>query len=137
MPELVRFVELEAAVLRAELEKRTSAALDELAFGVIRLSADDAVVYFSRTEAKLSGYRGDAIGVSFFTELAPCMGGRDFLARVEQARRAGTLDVTFEQVGDYDDAERELLVRMVSASDGGLWICLTRELGQDGRPTGH
>jgi hypothetical protein len=58
--------------------------------------------------------------------MAPCLGNPDFLRRIEQARQAGTLDIMFEQVGDFDDAERVLRVRVKSASGGGLWLFVQR-----------
>ena len=115
----------ENLVLRVEQLPR--AALDALPFGTIRLDAAGRVTYLSQTEAKQSGL-GDrsAIGRTFFTELAPCMGAPDFLRRIEHAEASGTLDITFEQVGDFDDAERELRVRVKSASGDGFWVFIER-----------
>jgi photoactive yellow protein len=109
------------------VEELSPDALDCLSFGVIRLDAAGRVSFFSRTEARQSGF-GDrtAIGRKFFAELAPCMGASDFLRRVEQAQVAGTLDIIFEHVGDFDDADRELRVRMVSAAGEGTWVFLQR-----------
>ena len=128
MPELHTFAQLTAAQLRNELEGRTAEGLDALPFGVIRLNAEGKVVYLSRTEARQSGFHKRAEGLSFFTELAPCMANPAFVARVEQARAAAVLDICFEQIGDYDDAERELSVRMISAADRGIWVCLERTI---------
>jgi photoactive yellow protein len=126
-----------AAELQQELEQRSAPGLDALPFGVIRLNAQGKVVYLSRTEARQSGFHKHAEGLSFFTELAPCMANPQFVARVEQARAASVLDVTFEQIGDFEDAERELCVRMLSASDRGIWVCLERTLQPGVGPTTH
>lgn len=48
------------------------------------------------------------------------------MRRIDEARRAGTLDIAFEQIGDFDDADRELHVRVISASSGGVWGFLQR-----------
>lgn len=113
--------------LLTRVERLSPAELDRLPFGVIRLDGDGKVCFFSKTEAEQSGY-GDrrAIGRHFFTQMAPCLATHERLEQLEQARRDGTLDVTFEQIGDFDDAERELRVRIASAAGGGLWLFLER-----------
>jgi photoactive yellow protein len=122
LPESVDDEALPARVARLSREE-----LDTLPFGVVQLDAEGKVVFFSHTEAEQSGY-GDrrAIGRDFFTQMAPCMATPDRLRRIDDARRAGTLDIIFEQVGDFGDAERELRVRVVSASNAGLWLFIQR-----------
>lgn len=113
--------------LPARIERLSREEIDALPFGVIRLDADGIVTFYSKTEAEQSGF-GDrrAIGRHFFTQLAPCLGTPERLQRIEQARRDGTLDIEFEQIGDFDDAERELRLRVVSATGGGAWVFLQR-----------
>jgi photoactive yellow protein len=113
--------------LPERMEPLSLQEIDALPFGVVRLDAMGKVTFFSKTEAEQSGF-GDrrAIGRDFFTQMAPCLGTPEFLRRIAVARRAGTLDITFEQVGDFDDAARELRVRVSSAKGGGLWVFLQR-----------
>lgn len=125
--DLDAFSNITAAELRARVEQTPTAVLDWLAYGVIHLDAAGEVTFFSRTEARQSGFgERNPLGKKFFTELAPCMGSAEFLERIDQARKAGTLDITFEQIGDFDDAERELRVRVISAAAGGAWIFIQR-----------
>jgi photoactive yellow protein len=126
-PSITSFIDVSASELEARLERMPSSVLDALPFGVIRIDKAGEVIYFSHTEAKQSGY-GDrkAIGRKFFSELAPCMGTPEFARRVESAQAAGALDISFEHVGDFDDPERRMLVRMISASAGDGWILLQR-----------
>jgi photoactive yellow protein len=113
--------------LPERVAKLSLAELDNLPFGVIRLDAEGKVTFYSKTEAEQSGYRDRrAIGRDFFTQMAPCLATPERLRRIEQARHEGTLDIAFEQIGDFDDAERELHVRAVSAAGGGLWLFLER-----------
>lgn len=102
------------------VELLTPAEIDGLPFGVVRLDASERVLRLSAPEARQSGH-GDreAVGLRFFTDVAPCFWSAAFLERVERALAAGTLDISFERVGDYGDAERELRVRLKSASSGG------------------
>ena len=97
--------------------------IDRLPFGVIKLDAGGAVTLFSRTEATQSGYRDrPALGLDFFLEVAPCMGRPEFRGRIEQARQSGEVDIEIGWIGDFDDRNREMQVRVQSAADGGLWI---------------
>jgi photoactive yellow protein len=124
---LQTFSDVTAPELLAFVEALAPRAVDELQYGVIRLDPQGKVIFFSRAEANQSGFGDrDALGREFFTELAPCMGTAEFMRRVEAAQSAGKLDISFEQVGDFDDAERELRVRMISASAGGLWVFIER-----------
>ena len=126
--DLNAFADLPAAELRSRLERVSESDLDALPFGVIRLDPASQVVFYSQTEGRQSGHTTRyTIGKKFFTELAPCMGTPEFQQRVEQARAAGNLDITFEQVGDFADADRQLLVRMISSADAGVWILLQRK----------
>ena len=118
---------LDAPDLVARVEQLSTDALDALPFGVIRLNAEGTVEYFSKTEAAQSGYRIDrAYGQRFFSAVAPCLGTPALMDRIERARRAGTLDISLEHVGDFSDAERVMQVRICSAKGGGLWVFLQR-----------
>lgn len=125
-------VTLDAVDLRARVEHMSDAEREALPFGVIRLDADGKVDYYSNTEARQSGF-GDrgAIGRLFFSQMAPCLGTPGLLARIDQAKAAGTLDLAFEHVGDFEDPDRPMRVRIQSSSAGGLWIFLQR-LSADG-----
>jgi photoactive yellow protein len=113
--------------LPARIERLSAQQLDALPFGVVRLDAEGIVTFYSRTEAEQSGFRDRrAIGRDFFTQIAPCLSTPERMLRIDEARRAGTLDIAFEQIGDFDDAERELHVRVISASGGGVWVLLQR-----------
>jgi photoactive yellow protein len=113
--------------LVARVEQLSQSQIDRLPFGVIRLDPAGHVTRYSRTEARQSGFgERSALGRAFFSDLAPCMATPHFLRRIESARADGTLDVTFEQVGDFADDERELRVRMASSSDRGLWVFIQR-----------
>ena len=118
---------IEDAHLVEMVEQLPENELDGLPFGVIRLDAEGRVMYLSRTEARQSGL-GDRLvtGLRFFTELAPCMWTPAFQRQFDEAAAAGTLDLAFEQVGDFDDPARLLRVRARSATGGGLWLFVER-----------
>jgi len=92
------------------------------------LNAKGETEVFSASERRLSGF-GDrpALGHNFFTQIAPCMSKPSYRGRIERALGAGALDLEFTHVGDFADSERELTVRVQSASGGGYWIFMRRE----------
>ena len=111
------------------VETLTTLDIDALPFGTVRLDQDGKVVLFSEAEARLSGFGSrPRIGLAFFTEIAPCMNTESFRGRAERAIAAGTLDVEFTHIGDFNDRDRELTVKIQSAADGGMWIFLRREV---------
>ena len=115
--------------LAAAVERLPPEAVEALPFGTIRLDAEGRVRVFSQAEeVRLSGFgTRQALGRAFFAEVAPCMDTEEFRGRIEQARAAGRLDLEFGWVGDFDERQREMRVRVQSASDGGCWIFLQRE----------
>jgi photoactive yellow protein len=113
----------------SSLDQLSLDAIDALPFGVIRLDADGVVTLLSATEARQSGVGArPVLGLRFFADLAPCMWTEAFQARYDAAAAAGTLDVTFDQIGDFDDRTRHLHVRARSASGGGVWLLLDRRV---------
>lgn len=120
----------DAPNLAAALDAMSVEAIDELPFGVIGLDPHDKVRTYNRTEARLSGYKSrPAVGRTFFVDVAPCMNNGYFKGRIDQARQRGTLDVRFSFIGDFNDRQRELIVRALAAKDGGIWICHLRADG--------
>lgn len=109
------------------LDALSPALLDELPYGVIRLSASGEVVHFNTFEARQSGFTRPAVGKGFFTAIAPCMATPAIRGRIEAAERAGDLDVEVGHTGDFGDPCRELRIRICSAQGGGTWLLLQRE----------
>ena len=122
-------VTFETPDLAKQLETIDTQTIDALPFGAIRLDDKGVVTFFSKAEREASGY-GDrpTIGKIFFTDIAPCMAQEGFRGRLEAARARGTLDLKFSWIGDFADRRRELRVRVQSASDGGVWIFIQRQV---------
>lgn len=113
--------------LASQIEGLSRAQIDALPFGVVRLDAAGAVLLYSRQEALLSG-RGQrpVLGLNFFSEVAPCMNGPLVKGAIDAALQRGTLSAHFLHAGDFEDADRTLFIRALSASDGGLWLLVHR-----------
>ena len=120
-------LDFDAPDLVARLEQLSLAQIDQLPFGVVRLSADGRVELYSKREAELSGF-GDrrALGLGFFTQVAPCMDTPAFRGRLQAEARDGTVDFELGHTGDFADPSRFIRVRIRSASDGGFWLLLQR-----------
>jgi hypothetical protein len=56
------------------------------------------------------------------------MGKPEFRGRIEQARRHGIVDIELGWVGDFDDINREMQVRIQSSCDNGTWIFIYRDM---------
>jgi len=121
-------VDFDQPDLARAMEKLSPEQIDALPFGVIRVDPDGRVALLSRAEAELSGFgKRPAIGKIFFSDIAPCMGVDEFQGRIQRARAHGHLDLAFGWVGDFSDRNRQLKVRVQSASDGGIWVFINRE----------
>lgn len=119
-------VDFDAPDLAAQLERMSGAEIDALPFGVIRLDRNFKVLIYSKTEARLSGSRQQPIGDYFFN-FARKLASENFRGRIEQAMADGRVDLDIGWVGDFDDPRRNLRIRVQSASDGGVWLCLDRD----------
>ena len=114
--------------LAQQIEELDDKTIDALPFGAIRLDDKGVVTFFSKAEREASGYGGrPTVGRIFFTDIAPCMAHEGFRGRLEAARARGTLDLKFSWIGDFADRQRELRVRVQSASGGGVWIFIQRQ----------
>ena len=95
--------------------------IDALPFGAIRLDAARHVTFYSQAERRLSGScDAPRLGLDFFHDIAPRMNNDHYRDRIDQAMARGTLDLEFTHIGDFEDRDRELTVRVQSADDGGV-----------------
>jgi photoactive yellow protein len=110
------------------VEQMTARDIDRLPFGVIKLDPAGSVELFNLAERVQSGYKSrPAMGLHFFTDIAPCMNVPAVKGRIDAAMGAGEVDVEVGWTGDFSDPDRAMVIRCQSASDGGLWVFLRRE----------
>ena len=123
-PNAVRF---DAEDLAQQIESLSQYELDTLPFGVILIDRDGTIRFYSKTEAQKSGYGKIPIGQNLFA-IAPCMADNDLQGRLKRALdETGRVELEFGWAGDYADPERDLRLRVMSSSDGGIWICVERD----------
>ena len=117
----------EAPDLARRVEAMSGEERDALPYGIIKLDSFGLVQVYNRTEAALSGRkRRPTVGLDFFAEVAPCMATSDMRGRVEAATARGSVDVEIGWIGDFDDPDGEIRIRVMSAADGGLWLFMNR-----------
>jgi PAS domain-containing protein len=118
------WIDFDAPDLAARVERLSGGARDELPFGVIHLDRDGTVLFYSATESKLSGYGMTPLGRNFY-EVGRNPANGDLRARIEAAMETGPVDLEFGWTGDL--IHRELRIRVQSAGDGGVWLCIERD----------
>lgn len=119
-------VDFDAPDLARRIEELSQSELDRLPFGVILLDAQGTVLFYSETEARLSGYGVRPLGRNLF-DMSVCLGSDDFRGRIMRALETGPVDLEFGWKGDYADPKRDLRIRVQSASRGGVWVMVERD----------
>ncbi len=109
--------------LAARLEASPPAELDRLDFAAIRVDADGIVRACNRAAAALPGlYAGDAVGRSFYGEVAPSLAAAEVRGRIERALERGALDLELRH--GFSTPLHGLRGRMQPAGGGGFWLFL-------------
>ena len=102
-------------------------ALDEAPFGIVQVDDDGIVQFYNRYESQLAGVAPeDAVGRSFFTELAPCSSNRLFHGRFKKGIRKGTLDERFTYTFTYKMSPTLVQVRMHTDQENNNWIMIRK-----------
>jgi len=119
--------EFDSPDLAARVTQMDADSVHRLPFGAIRLDRQGQVVFFSRREAEQSGFGArPALGLHFFTTIAPCMDQEGIRQAVERAVETGDFDLEFDHVGDFDDRSRQIRVRALPDGAGGVWLFTQR-----------
>ena len=119
-------VDFDAPDLAATIEGLSQYELDNLPFGVILIDREGTVLFYSATEARLSGYGMGPMGKNFF-DVSRCPGREDLRSRIMRAMEEGPVDLEFGWPGDLADPKRDIRIRVQSARRGGAWIFVERD----------
>ena len=119
-------IDFDAPDLAALAEAASQFELDNLPFCVIQLDRAGTVLFYSATEARLSGYGEKPLGLNLFA-ISRCLGSDAFRGRIERAMEQGPVDLEVGWPGDYGDPGRELRIRVQSSRNGGLWLFIERD----------
>jgi photoactive yellow protein len=118
-------IDFNAPDVAVQVERASQSDLDELPFGVIKLDRQCRVIFFSKTEARLSGHNVPA-GQNLF-DYSRCPNREALRAKIKQAKENAPADLELAWVGDLNDPTREMRIRVQSAHDGGVWMFIERD----------
>lgn len=119
-------VDFNAPDLAARIEALSQHDLDNLPFGVVRLDREGTILFYSATEARLSGYGIAPLGKNFFS-YGDCVGIADLRQRIMSAMETGHVDLEFAWSTEKAGPQRDLRIRVQSARSGGVWMFFDRD----------
>ena len=107
----------------------TEDELDSLPVGMIQLGRDGTVLRFNQTESDLARVaKDDAVGKSFFDEVAPCTLVQEFHGRFVEGVEKKSLHTVFDYVFKFRDGRQKNVVisMFYSPSTDTVWVCVER-----------
>jgi photoactive yellow protein len=107
----------------------TQGELDNLPVGMIQLSRDGTVLKFNQTESDLTSVaKQDAIGKSFFDDVAPCTKVQEFHGKFLEGVEKKTLNTMFNYTFRFRDGrQKDVVISMFySASTDTVWVLVQR-----------
>ncbi|HEX8831596.1 MAG TPA: PAS domain-containing protein [Longimicrobium sp.] len=103
--------------------------LDTLPVGMIQLDTSGKVLKFNQTESDLARVaKDDALGKSFFDEVAPCTKVQEFYGRFVEGVEKKSLHTVFDYVFKFRDGRQKNVVisMFYSPSTDTVWVCVER-----------
>lgn len=107
----------------------TETELDTLPVGMIQLDTSGKVLKFNQTESALARVdKADAIGRSFFDEVAPCTKVQDFYGRFVEGVENRSLNTVFNyQFRFRDGRQKDVVISMFySSTTDSVWVLVER-----------
>lgn len=110
-------------------DQLTEDELDTLPIGMIQLDRSGKVLKFNQTESDLARVeKSDALGKSFFDEVAPCTKVREFHGRFLEGVESRDLSTTFDYEFKFRDGRRKdvLISMFYSTNTESVWVLVQR-----------
>ena len=107
----------------------TPGELDSLPVGMIQLDREGKVLKFNQTESDLARVAAsDAVGKSFFDEVAPCTKVQAFYGKFLEGVENRKLQTVFDYVFRFRDGrEKNVVISMFySVTTETVWVCVER-----------
>jgi photoactive yellow protein len=107
----------------------TEDELDSLPVGMIQLDRDGTVLRFNQTESSLARMeKSEALGKSFFDEVAPCTRVQEFHGRFVEGVQNRNLHTVFPyQFRFRDGRQKNVMISMFySGSTETVWVLVQR-----------
>jgi photoactive yellow protein len=118
-----------AGTVLEQADVLTPGELDSLPVGMIQLDRAGKVLKFNQTESELARVAAaDAIGRSFFDEVAPCTKVQAFYGKFLEGVENRRLQTVFDYVFRFRDGrEKKVVISMFySATTETVWVCVER-----------
>ena len=114
----------EAVAALERADRMTPAALDDVPYGMIQLDPTGRILAYNAAESRLASLpQADALGKSFFTEVAPCCKVPAFHGRFTDGVIRESLDATFHFHFAFKQQPRDVLVRLrYSRATRTVWM---------------
>jgi photoactive yellow protein len=109
-----------------QLDALSEEQLDQLPCGAIRVDSAGVILFYSRSQAKITNREPMAVmGRNFFAEVAPCTVVPEFYGRFRRGVLTGSLNTTFEFVFDFEMHPIQVRIMMrASHRPGEFWILI-------------
>jgi photoactive yellow protein len=107
----------------------TPGELDSLPVGMIQLDRTGKVLKFNQTESDLARVAAaDALGKSFFDEVAPCTKVQRFYGKFLEGVENRQLQTVFDYVFRFRDGRQKNVVisMFYSVTTETVWVCVER-----------
>ena len=107
----------------------TQGELDSLPVGMIQLDREGKVLKFNQTESDLARVaKDDAVGKSFFDDVAPCTKVQEFYGRFVEGVEKKSLHTVFDYVFKFKDGRQKNVVisMFYSGTTDTVWVCVER-----------
>jgi photoactive yellow protein len=118
-----------AGTVLEQADVLTPAELDSLPMGMIQLDRTGKVLKFNQTESDLARVAAaDALGKSFFDEVAPCTKVQAFYGKFLEGVEKRQLQTVFDYVFRFRDGrEKNVVISMFySVTTETVWVCVER-----------
>jgi photoactive yellow protein len=118
-----------AGTVLEQADVLTPGELDSLPVGMIQLDRAGKVLKFNQTESELARVAAaDAIGKSFFDEVAPCTKVQAFYGKFLEGVENRRLQTVFDYVFRFRDGRQKNVVisMFYSVTTETVWVCVER-----------
>lgn len=118
-----------AGTVLEQADVLTQGELDSLPVGMIQLDRNGRVLKFNRTESELARVAAeDAVGKSFFDDVAPCTKVQDFYGKFLEGVEKRQLHTVFDYVFRFRDGRQKNVVisMFYSQTTETVWVCVER-----------
>ena len=113
----------------AKLPNMSTEELDELKFGVIRVSSEGVIESYNRYESQIGGFAPrEVIGKNFFTQIAVCTNNDIFFGSYQTGIEEGDLNMMFQYTFTYKIAPTNVRVHLYTHPESKThWVLVQKK----------